>query len=71
MVVTKKMGLFGRLYSTSSLIGIFIHGIYMLICLSVGMVTEQGFVLPYTVSWLLSVCFTYLICMKSKGFNQG
>ncbi|EKO3566996.1 MULTISPECIES: hypothetical protein [Vibrio] len=67
----KKDGVIWPFILTSSLIGIFIHGIYMLICLSVGMVTEQGFVLPYTVSWLLSACFTYLMCMKSEGFKQG
>ncbi|MCG3723676.1 hypothetical protein [Vibrio cincinnatiensis] len=56
---------------TSSLIGIFIHGIYMLICLSVGMFAEQGFWIPYTVSWLLSAYLTYTICIKNIGFKCG
>ncbi|MCG7490598.1 hypothetical protein MHN79_13990 [Vibrio sp. Of14-4] len=56
---------------TSSLIGIFIHGIYMLICLSIGKEAEQGFWSPYVGSWLLSAYLTYYLCMKNKGFKHG
>ncbi|WNJ96889.1 hypothetical protein RND59_07445 [Vibrio ruber] len=56
---------------TSSLVCIFFHGIYLLICISAGIVGEKGFWVPYAVSWLLSAYLTYIICIKSKGFKYG
>lgn len=56
---------------TSSLIGIFFHGIYLFIERSVGVTGGQLFYISYFSSWILSAYLTYNLCLKSNGFKLG
>ncbi|WP_217516140.1 hypothetical protein [Vibrio metschnikovii] len=67
----KKIGLFWPFLMTSSLICIFIHGIYMFVHTIFDAHGQLYFWAPYTISWLLAAYITYIICIKNVGFKQG
>lgn len=66
-----KGGLFWPFLMTSSLICIFIHGMYMFIQAIFGSNGQLYFLVTYTISWLLAAYITYIICIKNVRFKQG
>lgn len=56
---------------TSSLLGIFFHGIYLLACSLFDYSGELHFWAPYVTSWLLGGYATYVLCLKGVSFKEG
>ncbi|ENQ8064260.1 hypothetical protein ACEPNQ_001642 [Vibrio parahaemolyticus] len=68
---TKKSGIIWPFVLTTSLIGIFFHGIYMFVKSFESSPDQLSFWAPYTISWLLAAYLTHIICLKGMGFKQG
>ncbi|ERB62573.1 hypothetical protein G3U99_11005 [Vibrio coralliilyticus OCN008] len=69
--LNKKGGVIWPFVLTSSLIGIFTHGFYMMIEDMMGFLGTYVSFIPYIACWMFSAYLTYLICMKDRGFERG